>query len=84
MINKREKWLVIAWVDRQFATDPNFPSSCSKESSNTPSQGHFQAWKDWRLVPAKRKDIDVWLEHYLTDEDSKRLELYLRAALDDA
>lgn len=83
-VSKGEKWRIIAWVDKQFATDANFPRSCSKSGSNAPSQEHFQAWKEWRLVPAKRRDLDLWLKQYLTSEDRQQLELYLTAALDDA
>lgn len=78
---KREKWLAIAWIDLQFAKHRSFPTNCSSDlESADVSLAHIKAWREWRLVPAKRKDIDAWVATYLTGDEKEQLAAYIASS----
>lgn len=75
-ISKEEKGFVIWWIDRQFASNPLFPDKCVVEDKNGKpgvSKGHVKAYKSWRKTPAKRSQVESWVDKWLNKHDRKAL-----------
>lgn len=79
--SKEEKGFVTWWIDRQFADNPLFPSSCvvtDDKGKSGVSKDHVKAYKAWRKTSPKRSQIQDWIDEWLDKSDRKALKKALQ------